>query len=59
DQFGGKLGKKMMSRHFKKYLSEIHTKPFAEQHALLMQYHKDWKGELDQVDDILVIGFSL
>jgi PAS domain S-box-containing protein len=59
DQFGGKNGKKLMTRNFKKILSEIHELPFDEQHRLIRKYHIDWKGDHEQVDDILVMGFSV
>ena len=59
DQFGGINGKKMMTKNFKKMLSEIYTLPFEEQHELIMKYHRQWKGDFEQVDDILVIGFSI
>ena len=59
DQFGGKTGKKMMTKNFKEILKKIKDMPFDEQQKQLMKYHAEWKGEFEQVDDILVIGFSL
>lgn len=59
DQFGGAKGKKFMVSQFKKLLLSISQKPIAEQRAQLEKTLKDWQGDYPQVDDILVIGFSL
>lgn len=59
DQFGGDKGKKMMTKNFKEILASIHNKPFSEQQAAIAHHHKQWKGDYEQVDDILVIGFKL
>ena len=59
DQFGGESGKKMMTKNFKEILKKIKDKPFNEQQKQVLNYHKTWKGDFEQVDDILVIGFSL
>jgi len=56
DQFGGEDEKKFKYDRFKKLLLSIHNKPMAEQKAILEKTHDDWKGNLEQVDDILVIG---
>ncbi len=57
DQFGGKAGKKMMVKNFQKLLTEILHLPHAEQKEILRRHFIDWKGDQDQVDDVLVIGF--
>lgn len=59
DQFGGDNGKKMMTKNFKEILNTIKEKPFEEQHKLMMKHHRQWKGDFEQVDDILVIGFEI
>lgn len=59
DQFGGTNGKKMMTRNFKKILSMIHQQPFAQQQQSVLDHHLQWRGDYEQVDDILVIGFSV
>jgi len=59
DQFGGKKDKKYMSKRFRKYLAEISALPLAEQKTALANELQQWKGELPQVDDVLVIGFRL
>ena len=59
DQFGGEKKKKYMIRRFEKLLSEIHHLSMKEQKSIISNNHKEWKGDLEQVDDILVIGFKV
>lgn len=56
DQFGGEKGKKFMYGKFKNLLIEISSKPMDEQKKILIQTFNDWKGDLEQVDDICIIG---
>ena len=56
DQFGGKKGKKFMSKRFRELLLEIHEKPMGKQRNILEKTLSDWMGKEEQVDDILVIG---
>lgn len=59
DQFGGPKGKKFMYKSFRNLLIDIHEKPMNEQHSLLMKTFNDWKGELDQIDDVCIIGVRI
>jgi serine phosphatase RsbU (regulator of sigma subunit) len=59
DQFGGVEGKKMMTRNFKHSLSGLAGKPVSEIEATLIKGFNDWKGNYEQVDDVLVIGFKI
>ena len=59
DQFGGENGKKFMAKRFKQLLLDIQDKPMDTQRDILDTNIIDWRGELDQVDDILVIGMRL
>jgi len=59
DQFGGPKQHKYMRKNFKKLLLQIHHLPMDQQRELLEKKFEEWKGELPQVDDILVIGFSV
>jgi len=59
DQFGGTNAKKFKSVPFKKLILEISQLPMNEQQIRIEKAHLDWKGELQQVDDILVIGFKI
>jgi tetratricopeptide (TPR) repeat protein len=56
DQFGGPNGKKMKYSHFKEVLISLYPSPIKEQKKLLNDAFNDWKGNLEQVDDVLVIG---
>ncbi|MFO7923382.1 MAG: two-component regulator propeller domain-containing protein [Bacteroidales bacterium] len=56
DQFGGEEGKKFKYRRFRHLLLNIHTMPFSEQAKLLEHSIVQWMGNLEQVDDILIIG---
>ena len=59
DQFGGPRGKKFMYRRFRELLLSMQDKPLSEHKEILDQSIEDWKGELEQLDDILVIGFRI
>lgn len=57
DQFGGEKGKKFMVKRFQKLLTEIYSLPMNQQKTILENKFTEWKGALEQVDDVLVIGF--
>ncbi|MCW3103285.1 MAG: hypothetical protein JWO09_1725 [Bacteroidetes bacterium] len=59
DQFGGDKGKKFMVGNMQKLVAEIYHKPVEEQEKLLSKAFHDWKGGLEQIDDVLVIGFRI
>ncbi len=56
DQFGGPNEKKFNTRKFKKLLLANFHKPMDEQKKILEDTFYNWKGELEQIDDVLVIG---
>ncbi len=56
DQFGGPDGKKFKYRRFRHLLLTIHKLPMEKQRSILDASVEEWKGGMDQVDDILVIG---
>ncbi len=56
DQFGGPKGKKYKYKQLQELLLANASKPMNEQKALLEEALNEWKGSLEQVDDILVIG---
>lgn len=56
DQFGGPKGKKFKYNSLKKFLISVHHLPPTEQREKLLSAFESWKGNLEQVDDILVIG---
>ncbi len=56
DQFGGPKGKKFMYKRFKQLLIDNVAKPMKEQHDLLARHFEEWRGDVEQVDDVCVIG---
>ncbi|WP_338759226.1 SpoIIE family protein phosphatase [Bernardetia sp. ABR2-2B] len=56
DQFGVEKEKKYMTRKFKSFLISIQANSMEEQHKLLDEEFEKWKGKLDQIDDVCVIG---
>ena len=56
DQFGGDKGKKLKSGNFKKLLLSIQDKTMEEQKLYIDKAFQGWKGELEQIDDVCVIG---
>jgi PAS domain S-box-containing protein len=59
DQFGGERGKKFMYKRFKESLLGIQNQTMDGQKDSLDRIFENWKGELEQVDDVLVIGIRI
>jgi serine phosphatase RsbU (regulator of sigma subunit) len=59
DQFGGLKGKKYMYKPFQDLLLQNHYKPLQTQKEVLDDTFEKWKGNRDQVDDVMVIGIQL
>jgi len=59
DQFGSAEIKKYKSYNVKKLLSTLWDLPVNEQKVRLEKEILQWKGNLEQVDDILVIGTKI
>ena len=58
DQFGGPKNKSMGSTRFKKVLLDA-VKDNKSSSNFFKNYFLEWKGEQEQIDDVLLIGFSL
>ena len=56
DQFGGPDSKKIMSRRFRELLLKYHDLPLLAQKTKLEEYLNCWRCNLEQTDDILVVG---
>jgi serine phosphatase RsbU (regulator of sigma subunit) len=59
DQFGGPKGKKYKYKQFEELLKSIWQKPMREQHQILNDSVENWRGDLEQNDDICVIGVRI
>ena len=59
DQFGGRSGKKYKYKQLKQILVDIKELPIIEQKKELNQSFEDWQGNLEQVDDVLIIGIKI
>jgi ligand-binding sensor domain-containing protein/serine phosphatase RsbU (regulator of sigma subunit) len=59
DQFGSPDVKKFKTVNIKKLLAEIWTLPVNEQKQRLEKEIMEWKGELQQIDDIMFMGMKI
>jgi serine phosphatase RsbU (regulator of sigma subunit) len=59
DQFGGEKGKKYKVKPLKKLLLEVSQLPMQAQHQKISKAFDTWKGELEQVDDVCMIGVRI
>ena len=57
--FGGEKGKKYKSSKFKKFLLSIQEKSMEKQLTLLMEEFEKWRGSMEQIDDVCVIGLKI
>ena len=56
DQFGGERGKKFKAKAFRELLLSIQDKAMEEQKTSIDKTFETWKGDLEQIDDVCVIG---
>ncbi|MDF1672287.1 MAG: tetratricopeptide repeat protein [Vicingaceae bacterium] len=59
DQFGGDKGKKLKTANFKKLLLSIQKENMQKQKELLDEAFESWRGNLEQLDDVCVIGVKI
>lgn len=59
DQFGGSKGKKFMYKKLKELLISIASLPMQKQKETLQISFDNWRGDLEQVDDVTVIGIRI
>ena len=59
DQFGGSDGKKMKTKRFKEQLILHSDESVAIQQQQLDLFFEDWKGDLEQLDDVCIIGVRI
>jgi serine phosphatase RsbU (regulator of sigma subunit) len=56
DQFGGEKGKKLKTKAFRSLLLSIQYKNMKDQKNIINESFETWKGDLEQIDDVCVIG---
>jgi serine phosphatase RsbU (regulator of sigma subunit) len=56
DQFGGANQKKFLSKNFKDVIMTLQDKTMYEQGVKLDEVFEEWKKDVEQVDDVTVIG---
>ncbi|MDF1672419.1 MAG: tetratricopeptide repeat protein [Vicingaceae bacterium] len=59
DQFGGEKGKKYMYKRFRELMLGISKKEFSKQMIELETEFEEWRGNLEQLDDVCVIGVKI
>ena len=59
DQFGGEKGKKFMYKPFKQMLLDNASTGFEDQQRVLLDRFEEWKSEMEQTDDVCVMGFRI
>ncbi len=59
DQFGGPKGKKFKYKHLQEKIIASAALPLAEQKKSLINIFDDWKGKLEQIDDVLLIAIRI
>jgi len=57
DQFGGKQGKKFKASNFKKLIMSIANMDMKAQKESIYNTFETWKGDMEQIDDICVLGY--
>jgi len=58
DQFGGTKGKKFKYKQLNELLISISTLPMEIQKERLLTIFEEWRGNLDQIDDVCLIGIK-
>ena len=59
DQFGGEKGKKLKSKKMKEIVLSIQNRSMSDQKIYLESFFEDWKSNLEQLDDVCVVGFRI
>jgi serine phosphatase RsbU (regulator of sigma subunit) len=59
DQFGEVSGKKLKYSRFREMILSLDGNTMEEQRQMLVVMLENWKGNLEQVDDICVIGVKI
>ena len=59
DQFGGESGKKLKTPNFRKFIQKNASKKLSTQGKLLADNFEHWRRDMEQIDDVCIIGIKL
>ena len=59
DQFGGNKGKKLKTTSFREVIKLYSNEKLSDQKILLEKFFENWRGELEQLDDVCVMGVKI
>lgn len=59
DQFGGQEGKKFKYKQFRQLLLDIQDKDMKAQGDLMNKTLTEWRGDYEQIDDVVIMGFKI
>lgn len=59
DQFGEASRKKFLAKRFQEFIASVSALPMNTQREKIDANFENWKGKLEQVDDVLVIGVRI
>ena len=59
DQFGGERGKKFKGKALRKMLLSIQKQAMEDQKITINKTFETWKGNLEQIDDVCIIGVRI
>lgn len=59
DQFGGEAGKKYKKTRFKDLLFSVCKESLSKQKEIISKSFESWKGNQEQVDDVLILGVKI
>lgn len=59
DQFGGPVGKKYKYKQLRELMLSVAHLPMLEQKEIIADGFNKWKGDLEQVDDVTIMGIRI
>ncbi len=59
DQFGGPKGKKFKYKPLKELLVSISHESMDDQKKIILETFENWRGDLEQVDDVTIVGVRI
>jgi serine phosphatase RsbU (regulator of sigma subunit) len=59
DQFGGEKGKKFKASNLKELIVSIKSETMENQKNLIDEAFETWRGKLEQIDDVCIIGIRV